>query len=216
MPTTAKEDYLKALYFLDRENSRISMTDLSNKLAVSKPTANNMIKNLEEHGWVIYRKYQPVELTEAGRKMAALIIRKHRLTEMFLHEVMGFGWEEVHEIAEQIEHIHSEKLFTRMDEMLNYPASDPHGSPIPDKQGNIPEQQYQTLVDVPVGGKVRLCALGASSANLLHYLNRNQIQLGTSIEILKIEPFDHSLLISCDDKTPLMISRKVGESLLVE
>ncbi|MEZ4994575.1 MAG: metal-dependent transcriptional regulator [Saprospiraceae bacterium] len=137
---------------MDRENSRISMTDLSIKLAVSKPTAN-MIKNLEEHGWVIYRKYQPVELTEAGRKMAALIIRKHRLTEMFLHEVMGFGWEEVHEIAEQIEHIHSEKLFTRMDEMLNYPASDPHGSPIPDKQGNIPEQQYQTLLMSRWAGK---------------------------------------------------------------
>jgi DtxR family Mn-dependent transcriptional regulator len=216
MPTTAKEDYLKALYFLDRENSRISLTELSNKLAVSKPTANNMIKNLEEHGWVIYRKYQPVELTEDGRKMAALIIRKHRLTEMFLHEVMGFGWEEVHEIAEQIEHIRSEKLFTRMDEMLDFPAVDPHGSPIPDEEGNIQEQQYQTLADASIGETVRLCALAASSADLLHYLNRNRIQLGTTIEILNIEPFDQSFLISCDGKAPVMISRKVGESLLVE
>lgn len=216
MPTTAKEDYLKALYFLDREDSRISLTELSNRLAVSKPTANNMIKNLEEHGWVIYRKYQPVELTDAGRKMAALIIRKHRLTEMFLHEFMDFGWEEVHEIAEQMEHIQSEKLFTRMDEMLNYPAVDPHGSPIPDKQGNIAEKLYQTLADKSIGSKVRLCALAASSADLLHYLNSHQIQLGTTIEVLKIEPFDRSLLISCDGRPPVMVSRKVGESLLVE
>lgn len=216
MPTTAKEDYLKALYSLNQETNRISLTELSKRLEVSKPTANNMVKNLEEHGWVIYRKYQPVELTDEGRKMAALIIRKHRLTEMFLHKIMGFGWEEVHEIAEQVEHIRSEKLFDRMDEMLNYPTVDPHGSPIPDEKGNIAELPYRPLAAALPGEEVRLCALASSSDDLLYYLNQNDIQLGTAIKVLKFEPFDQSALISCDGKAPFMISRKIGESLLVE
>ena len=216
MPTTVKENYLKALYFLNQQDSRINLTELSKQLGVSKPTANNMIKRLEEHGWVNYQRYKPVELTEKGRKAAALIIRKHRLTEMFLHKVMGFGWEEVHEIAEQMEHIQSEKLFARMDEMLEYPAVDPHGSPIPSSSGEIASQQYQPLTAIPIGQKVKLLALARSSKELLHYLNALQIQLGTTIQIEKKEAFDNSLLISCDDRPAVMISQKVGKSLLVK
>ncbi len=215
MPTAVKEDYLKALYFLNKEDSRINLTELSDKLGVSKPTANNMIKKLEEQGWVNYRKYKPVELTEKGRKTAALIVRKHRLTELFLYKIMDFGWEEVHEIAEQMEHIPSEKLFARMDEMLNYPKVDPHGSPIPNQEGNVVEQQYQSLVDLAVGQKVQLSALTKSSVDLLHYLNELKIELGTHIEVLKKEPFDNSLIISCNGKAPLMVSQKVAKSLLV-
>lgn len=215
MPTAVKEDYLKALYFLNKEDSRINLTELSDKLGVSKPTANNMIKKLEGQGWVNYRKYKPVELTEKGRKTAALIVRKHRLTELFLYKIMDFGWEEVHEIAEQMEHIPSEKLFARMDEMLNYPKVDPHGSPIPNQEGNVVEQQYQVLVDLAVGQKVQLSALTKSSVDLLHYLNELKIELGTHIEVLKKEPFDNSLIISCNGKAPLMVSQKVAKSLLV-
>ena len=216
MPTTVKENYLKALYFLDRENSRISITDLSNKLKVSKPTANNMVKNLQEQGWVVYQKYQPLQLTEKGRKVAAKIIRKHRLTEMFLYRVMGFGWEEVHEIAEQMEHIDSEKLFFRMDEMLDYPSFDPHGSPIPDKNGKVAKQRLSALIDIAPGQKVTLTALARSPDDLLHYLNQCNIKLGVQIELIKIEPFDESCLIRVSDKPPLVVSRKVAESLLVE
>lgn len=216
MSTTVKENYLKALYFLDEQDSRINLTELSKQLGVSKPTANNMVKRLEEHGWVNYQKYKPVELTEQGRKTAALIIRKHRLTEMFLHSVMGFGWEEVHEIAEQMEHIQSEKLFARMDEMLDSPTVDPHGSPIPDEQGEVIAQQYQALSDTALHQKVRLYALARSSKELLHYLNQLNIQLGTTIEILQTEAFDNSLLISCNGKAPVMISQKVAKSLLVK
>jgi len=216
MSTTVKENYLKALYFLDEQDSRINLTELSKQLGVSKPTANNMVKRLEEHGWVNYQKYKPVELTTKGRKTAALIIRKHRLTEMFLHSVMGFGWEEVHEIAEQMEHIQSQKFFARMDEMLDSPAVDPHGSPIPDEQGEVIAQQYQALSDIPPNQRVRLYALARSSKELLHYLNQLNIQLGTTIEILQTEAFDNSLLISCDGKESVMISQKVAKSLLVK
>ena len=216
MPTTVKENYLKALYFLDEGDSRIGVTELSKRLEVSKPTANNMVKSLQEQGWVIYQKYKPLQLTEKGRKAAAKVIRKHRLTEMFLYEIMGFGWEEVHEIAEQMEHIDSEKLFSRMDEMLGHPAFDPHGSPIPDESGNVLEQQYLLLVDIPDGQKVELCALANSSTELLHHLNDLHIQLGTIIQVVKTEPFDNSILISCDEKRPILISEKVGKSLLVK
>ena len=216
MPTAVKEDYLKALYFLNKEDNHINLTELSKHLGVSKPTANNMVKRLEEHGWVVYKKYRPVKLTEKGRKTAALIIRKHRLTEMFLHTIMDFGWEEVHEIAEQMEHIQSEKLFQRMDEMLNFPTVDPHGSPIPNAEGSISGQEYSHLADIEEGQKVRLCALVNSTTDLLHYLNELHIQLGTEIVIKKTEPFDQSLLISCDGKLPIAISQKVGKSLLVK
>ena len=216
MPTAVKEDYLKALYVLNKEDNQINLTELSRHLGVSKPTANNMVKRLEEHGWVIYKKYRPVELTEKGRKTAALIIRKHRLTEMFLHSIMDFGWEEVHEIAEQMEHIQSEKLFARMDEMLNYPTVDPHGSPIPNEEGSVSGLEYSLLVDIPDGQKVQLCALVQSSSELLHYLNDLQIQLGTVIHVLKKEPFDNSLLVSCDQNPPIVISQKVGKSLMVK
>lgn len=216
MSTTVKENYLKALYFLDEQEGQINLTELSKQLGVSKPTANNMVKKLEEHGWVNYQKYKPVILTEEGRRTAALIIRKHRLTEMFLHQVMGFGWEEVHEIAEQVEHIQSDKLFSRMDEMLDYPTVDPHGSPIPNNQGEVITQQYRALSETPLHQKVHLHALARSSKELLHYLNELNIQLGTTLEILQIEAFDKSLMISCDGKKPVMISHKVAKSLLVK
>ncbi len=215
MPTTVKENYLKALYFLEKEDSRISITELSHRLMVSKPTANNMVKSLQEQGWVIYQKYKPLQLTETGRIAAAKVIRKHRLTEMFLYEIMGFGWEEVHEMAEEIEHIDSDKLFSRMDEMLNHPSFDPHGSPIPDEDGNEPQRQSSLLIDIPNRQKVQLCALAHSSPELLYYLDKLGIPLGTVIEVLGTESFDNSLLISCDGKAPILISEKVGKSLLV-
>ncbi len=216
MPTTVKENYLKAIYFLNEQESSINVTELSKRLGVSKPTVSNMLKSLEEQGWVIYQKYKPVRLTEKGRKAAARVIRKHRLTEMFLHSVMEFGWEEVHEIAEQMEHIQSEKLFARMDEMLDYPTVDPHGSPIPNEDGNVVAQQYSLLADIPDGQKVQLCALANSSKEFLYYLNKLQIQLGTVIQVVKTESYDNSILISYDDKTPFAISEKVGRSMLVK
>ncbi len=216
MPTSVKENYLKALYSLHINGNNINITELSKKLNVSKPTVNNMIKSLEEHGWVIYKKYKPVIFTEKGQKQAALIIRKHRLTEVFLNEIMGFGWEEVHEIAEEMEHIKSSKLFDRMDQMLNYPTTDPHGSPIPNSKGNVLEQKHIELSKLNSGDTCELSALKNSSNALLLYLNEKKIQLGTEIQIIKREDFDGSLEICCDNKTTFTISTKVANSLLVQ
>ena len=216
MPTTVKENYLKALFFLSDDDGRINITELSKRLGVSKPTASNMIKNLEGRGWVIYQKYKPVILTEKGRKTAALVVRKHRLTEMFLHKIMGFGWDEVHEIAEQMEHLDSETFFSRMDEMLNYPVIDPHGSPIPDKDGNIAKHHWVPLAHLGEGKKCKVTAIANSATELLQYLNQCSIELGTVIEVIKIEPFDGSCHVSCDGRPPILISPKVAENLLVD
>lgn len=216
MPSQTKENYLKTLYFLDRENERISISDVSKEMEVSIPTVNSMVKKLQEKGWVIYKKYKPLRLTASGRKMAALIVRKHRLSEMFLSKIMGFGWEEVHDIAEELEHINTDQLFDRMDELLGNPTIDPHGSPIPDKNGKVPVREYQQLSEVDEGKRVRVCALKDSSTDFLMYLNGKNIRLGTEMDVLKKEPFDRSVSVTYGNALSVNLSNEVGERLLVE
>lgn len=216
MASSTEENYLKALLKLSGDSGQCTVSDLSQLLNISTPTANSMVKKLAEKGWISYEKYRPIHLTELGRKMAALVIRKHRLTEMFLVERMGFGWEEVHEIAEQIEHIKSEKFFDRMDDMLGHPSIDPHGSPIPNKEGTITEKSYTKLSDGLVGKKYRLVSLDQSSAEFLLFLNRRDIHLGMQVEIISIESFDGSLVISYEKHTKETMSYTVCERLLVE
>jgi DtxR family Mn-dependent transcriptional regulator len=216
MPTQTKENYLKAIYFLHLRNPEISLTQLSQEIGVSKPTANNMVKKMQENGWVVYEKYKPLQLTAKGQNIAAMIVRKHRIVEMFLVKLLGFGWEEVHDIAEEIEHVKSEKLFDRMDEMLGFPSKDPHGSPIPDKLGNVLKRNYVNLSSVESGQKVRLCALADSSKELLMFLNKKQIKLGTELTVLNIEPFDKSIQVSYDSTVGVTLSDSVCRCLLVE
>ncbi len=216
MPTITKENYLKALYYLDQKSRDISLTDLGKVMEVSKPTVNDMVKKLQSQGWIKYEKYKPLRFTEKGRKTAALIVRKHRLAEMFLAQVMGFGWEEVHEIAEELEHIKSDELFDRMDELMGFPSVDPHGSPIPDKEGKLKNRQYKLLSQITEGKKVKLRALRESSTDFLLFLNKKGIQLGIEIHILQIEPFDKSMTISYVDHPEIVISEAVSKQLMVE
>ncbi|WP_456461404.1 metal-dependent transcriptional regulator [Reichenbachiella sp.] len=216
MVSATVENYLKALFNLANDNGEVNISDLSATLEVSKPTANSMVKNLQQHGWVRYEKYKPLKLTEAGKKAAALIIRKHRLTEMFLVEKMGFGWEEVHEIAEQVEHIKAPALFDRMDELMEYPKVDPHGSPIPDKEGNIITPAHQKLADCQPGDEVTLVALSHSSKEFLEFLDGRNISLEMKISVLSIESFDQSMKVSYGGHPSEMLSQKVCERLLVK
>ena len=216
MATEIKENYLKAIYFLDQKDKDISLTALAKEMQVSKPTVNDMVKKLEAIGWLRYERYKPLRLTKKGRKKAALIIRKHRLTEMFLSQVMGFGWEEVHDIAEEIEHIDSESFFDRMDEILGFPSTDPHGSPIPDKEGNTNQLNYQLLSSIPDNSKVVLRGLRDSSKEFLLFLNNKGLQLGTELLLLHSEPFDKSITVSYDDFTEVHLSHSVSSRLLVE
>jgi len=216
MASPTVENYLKALYALANEDNEINISDLSNHLNVSKPTVNSMVKTLNQQGWVQYERYKPIVLTQKGRKAAALILRKHRLTEMYLVDKMGFGWEEVHEIAEQIEHVKAPSLFDRMDRLMDFPKVDPHGSPIPDKEGNIIDQNYKKLSECKAGDKVVLLALTHSSKEFLEFLDSREISLKLELEVKDMEPFDSSMLISYHDHPSERMSQKVCERLLVQ
>ena len=216
MNSPTVENYLKALYSLSNERGEVNISNLSSSLDVSKPTVNSMVKSLQQQGWVHYEKYKPIRLTEYGRRTAALVIRKHRLTEMFLVEKMGFGWEEVHEIAEQIEHLQAPVFFDRMDELLDYPKIDPHGSPIPDKEGNVIEQEYNKLSECKPGDVVRLIALNQSSKEFLEFLDSRSISLQLEITVISVETFDNSMLVSYKNHPAEALSHKVCERLLVE
>ena len=215
MISLTEENYLKAMFNLSQETGEVFVNDLSKELDIKMPSVTSMVKRLASKNLVNYQSYKPLTLTDEGEKLALSIIRKHRLTEMFLVEKMGFGWEEVHEVAEQIEHIHSPKFFAKMDEMLGYPTVDPHGSPIPDSHGNIHQKTYQNLANFNKGDKVKFVAVTNSSDDFLKFLNSKEINLGLVLEILDKEDYDHSMTISFNDKT-IVLSQKVTQKILVE
>lgn len=197
------------------DEHEVSVNDLSKSLQIKMPSVNSMIKKFAEKNWVIYESYKPIRVTESGRKEAALIVRKHRLTEMFLVEKMGFGWENVHEIAEQLEHIHSDAFFDKMDEILNHPKVDPHGEPIPDKDGVVVQAELKKLSQCKENEKVVFASVTTSSDDFLSYLNKRNIQLGTEMKVISIENFDQSMLIEIDHKQEVF-SKLVCEKLLVK
>lgn len=215
MASSTEENYLKSLYNLANAHGEVNLSDLAGSLQVSLPTANSMVKSLQKSGWVVYEKYKPVTLTKEGQKTAALIIRKHRLMEMFLVKVMNFGWEEVHEVAEQIEHIHAPKFFERMDQMLGFPTVDPHGSPIPDPQGKVTPLSFTPLTFAKPGQKVQLAALTNSSTEFLEFLNSRNLSLGTQLSIISKETYDQSMVVSYTGHPSETLSEKVCERLLV-
>lgn len=216
MATPTVENYLKALHLLANENDEVNISELSELLTVSNPTANSMAKKLHQAGLVMYEKYRPLKLTKQGKIEAAKIIRKHRLTEMYLVEKMGFGWEEVHEIAEQVEHIHSPAFFDRMDALLGQPTLDPHGSPIPDRNGNITKRDFKKLSECDKGQVVTFCAIALSSPEFLQYLNDKKLKLGIKIQIQKKEDFDGSMVIQYQKESSMTLSKKVADLLLVQ
>jgi DtxR family transcriptional regulator, Mn-dependent transcriptional regulator len=215
MVSLTEENYLKALLNLAKEKGEVNVNELSKHLGIKMPTANSMMKKLAEKKLVIYESYKPLRLTEKGKKTAALIIRKHRLTEMFLVDKMGFGWEQVHTIAEQIEHIHSQEFFEKMDELLGYPKFDPHGSPIPDKNGKMEWISYEALSKCKAGETVKLSGVLDSSDSFLTFLNSKNLKLGIKLSIQSIETYDGSMTLSYSNKSNEVLSALVCEKLLV-
>lgn len=216
MASLAEENYLKALYTLAGDRGEVTVKELSAHLAIKMPTANSMIKRLAEKELVEYESYKPLRLTDSGRKLAAQVVRKHRLTEMFLVEVMHFGWEEVHDIAEQIEHIQSPAFFDKMDELLNYPGFDPHGSPIPDKAGRIPAPRGRRLSEKKRGEEVEVCGVLDSDAQFLAWLSQKGIQLGSKLQIVQVDSFAHVVTVRNPSGEELALSSRISERLLVD
>ena len=215
MISLSEENYLKAIFHLADKENTVTINEISKFLDVKMPSVNNMMKKFAEKNWVRYESYKPLKITDSGKKQAALVVRKHRLTEMFLVEKMNFGWENVHEIAEQLEHIHSETFFDKMDEILNFPKYDPHGEPIPDKDGNIIAQDLKKLSECEKHHKVIFTSVTISDDDFLTYLNIKNLELGKEIEVLDIEIFDKSMTVKID-KTPTVLSKIVCDKILVK
>ncbi len=216
MHSLTEENYLKTLYNLSADSDTVTVNELSKQLRIKMPTVTSMMKKLSEKKLVHYKRYQPLRLTEKGKKAASGIIRKHRLTEMFLVEKMGIGWEDVHPIAEQVEHIQSPRFFEKMDELLGYPKIDPHGSPIPDKHGKIEHKLYRRLHECKAGDAVKLAAVNNTSVEFLKFLNSRELKLGSILKVKSVEPFDKTMIVSYGKRTSETFSLAVSGRLLVE
>jgi len=214
--TLSEENYLKAIYHLSKHGSvSVSTNAIAKKINTKASSVTDMLKKLSEKELVNYIKYQGVSLTESGKRTAANVIRKHRLWEVFLEDKLNFSWDEVHDIAEELEHIKSEKLIDKLDNFLGNPTHDPHGDPIPDKEGNI--QKYQKIVLSQVNESVECVCVGVkdSLSQFLKYLDKNEIALGTLIHIITKESFDDSMTIKIVDKE-LTISKEVAHNIYVK
>jgi DtxR family transcriptional regulator, Mn-dependent transcriptional regulator len=216
MMTLTEENYLKALFHLSLENEEVSVLDLSKSLNIKMPTVNSMVKKLSAKELISYEKYKPLTLTQGGKKAAGLIIRKHRLVEMFLVEHLGFGWDEVHEIAEQIEHIKSQRFFDRIDQLLDFPKVDPHGSPIPDINGEVAIQNYKKLEDCLEDQQSTFMSVGSSQDSFLKLIDKLNLKLGDKIKVLEIQDFDKTMRVLVNNNTEQNLSQMVAANILVK
>lgn len=214
--TFSEENYLKSIYHLTTSaNSEVSTNAIAEMMETKASSVTDMLKKLAEKDLVHYKKYQGVSLTVKGKLAAKMIVRKHRLWEVFLVDKLDFSWDEVHDIAEQLEHIKSEKLINKLDDFLGNPTEDPHGDPIPDAHGRIVAIEKQLLSELQINQTGICVGVKDNSSDFLKYLDKQQIGLGTKIEILAKETFDLSLKIKIND-AEMTISNKIASNLYVK
>ncbi|MHA8084443.1 metal-dependent transcriptional regulator [Aquirufa antheringensis] len=212
-----EENYLKVIHRLSEATSEdISTNAVAELMQTKAASVTDMLRKLAEKGWVNYQKYQGVRLSVEGEKIALSIVRKHRLWEVFLVDKMGFNWDEVHEIAEQLEHIESDQLINKLDEYLGFPKTDPHGDPIPNKEGILPELAYSHLSDIKATKTCKLMGVAQDSAVFLQLLTKLNLSLGAKLDIQEINEFDRSIFVSINDASPIFISHEVAKNILVK
>lgn len=215
MFSLSEENYLKSIYHLEAIHGKgISTNSIAKKLETKASSVTDMIKKLAEKEVLVYKKYQGVSLTTLGRKEATTIVRKHRLWEVFLVDKLNFSWDEVHDVAEQLEHIKSPKLIDELDAFLDFPTHDPHGDPIPDKEGKFSKIDKVKLSKVAVNATCTCVGVEDSSSDFLKYLDKHKIALGSKIQVMAIEPFDESITILING-SELNISKHVSNNLFV-
>ncbi len=216
MFSQSEENYIKAIYHLETTSSKgITTNAIAKSLETKASSVTDMLKKLSEKNLVVYKKYQGVKLSELGVKTAANIVRKHRLWEVFLVEKLNFSWDEVHDVAEQLEHIKSPKLINQIDALLGFPTHDPHGDPIPDKDGNINTIEKSLLSTLSKNEKGICIGVDDSSSEFLQFLDKKGITLGKQITVLEKEDFDDSLSIKIEGKK-LSISNKIANNLYIK
>lgn len=217
MYSQTEENYLKALYMITstKTDKEAGTNEIAAHLQVTPASVNDMLKKLTAKRLIDYQKYGKATLTDSGKKSAIDIIRKHRLWETFLFEKLGFSWDEIHEVAEQLEHIQSKKLIEKLDKFLNFPTVDPHGDAIPDAQGNIKETIRKKLSEIEPGTHCRLIAVKDNSAPFLQYLLKLGLGISTPFTLENYQVFDDTFEISTATKT-FQVGRKFAENVFVE
>ena len=211
--TLSEEDYIKVIYHLGKgKKTAVSTNSIADKMVTKPSSVSDMVRKLSDKGLVNYKKYKGVSLTEFGTKTALNLVRKHRLWEVFLVDKLDFTWDEV---AEQLEHIKSEKLIDKLDEHLGFPEVDPHGDPIPSKNGEFKNSIKKLLKDLPVGTTGICVGVKDSSPPFLKFLDKNQIALGNEIYILDKEEFDDSFIIKINNST-MQISNQIASNLYIK
>lgn len=216
MLTRTEENYIKAIYHLGVYGKEMVNTNaIAEALNTKASSVTDMVKKLAEKEYLNYKKYQGVKLTKSGINVAVNIVRKHRLWEVFLVEKLNFTWDEVHEIAEHLEHIKSEKLINELDAFLKFPTHDPHGDPIPDKDGKFNKIEKITLSQANVGSTYKCIGVEDTSTSFLQYLDSNNIGLGSTIELLHKEPYDNSVKIKLNN-SEMVVSQNVAENLFLK
>lgn len=216
MLSQAEENYLKEIYALGEETQKlVSTNSIAKKMKTKASSATDMLQKLANKGLVDYTKYKGARLSKKGETRAMVIVRKHRLWETFLVDKLGFSWDEVHDIAEQLEHIQSKTLTNRLDAFLEYPSHDPHGHPIPNTNGKIVASESIILAELKVDEEGIVVGVKDASDSFLKYLNKINITIGDTIKIVEIEPFDNSVTID-NNTQQITISGNVAKNLYIK
>ncbi len=216
MQTLSEENYLKLIYHLSEDQtSRISTSALAAKLGVSAASVSEKLQRMAEKNLIDYEKSRGVTLTQVGQRVALKVIRKHRIWETFLVKSLSFGWEEVHEIAEQLEHINSDKLIERIEKLLDYPRFDPHGEPIPDAKGKVSKSCFQTLNEIDENTMCRITGVKEDSVEFLHLFTKIGLSVGDTLEVKSIEAYDKSLLLKINQNKQVYLSREMSQNIWI-
>jgi len=211
--STSEENYLKAVLHLSEDKLAVSTNEIAKLLNTKASSATDMVQKLSDKGLIYYRKYKGSQLTSKGEKLALSVLRKHRLWEVFLVDHLGFKWDEIHELAEQLEHIKSEKLVERLDAFLEHPQFDPHGDPIPDAEGNYVKKEEVCLDGSAEGTNGRIVSLNDSNSDFLQYMDTQDLQIGTKVSIEKIHGYDGSMNILVNGNKTITISQRVAKNI---
>lgn len=215
MHSVSEENYIKAIFHLQDGKMLVSTNEIAGRMNTKASSVTDMLKKLSDKKLAEYIPYKGARLTENGVRCANQIIRKHRLWEVFLVEKLDFSWDEVHEVAEQLEHIQSQKLIDQLDKHLDFPKKDPHGDPIPDSNGNYEVINKTLLSQLKKGDKGALVGVIDTSSNFLKYLDKHSIQLGNQIEVLEREDFDNSFTLQVNAKS-LQVSQQIADNLYLK
>ena len=216
MRTETVENYLKTIYNLSSDNTLVvTNQQLADKLNINPASVTEALRKLHELKYVIYEKSYCTRLTSSGSKLAVGIVRRHRIWETYLVKELGFGWDEVHVIAEELEHVQNDKLINKLAEILGNPVYDPHGDPIPDAKGKIQKSNFIKLSEVKVRNNYKVMGVTDHSTAFLKYLDKHQLIIGATINIKTIEEFDNSIILICQKKE-VNISPKASECIIVQ